>query len=181
MTKRLHLPALDQTISGAAGPSVEPSKREFRTPAEMADEGRKAALVDAPQPGLGAEVIDQYDLASRFDHAGELVEGGLRIRHRGDHELRHHDIEERICKTELFGVHHGKHVDVAERAPAQPGLGAAEHWFGKIDADNPIAGRILGKRNPSADADVENASAMRSAALTAAARPGANIGPNTTS
>src|SRR6266404_4676621 len=102
MAKRLHLPPFQQAISGAPGPGVEPCKREFHPPAEMADQGSKAALIEASQPGFGAKVIDEHDLASRLDHARELVERGLRIRHRRDHELRHHDIEERIRKAELL-------------------------------------------------------------------------------
>ncbi len=84
-------------------------------------------------------MIEEHDLASRLDHARELVERGLRIRHRRDHELRHHDIEERIRKAELLGVHHGEHLHIGERVPLHAGLGAAQHRLGEVDAHNPIA------------------------------------------
>src|SRR5215831_2501780 len=124
----------------------------------MADQGGKAALINASQPGFGAKVIDQHDLASRLDHAGELVERGLRIGYCRNHELRDDDIEERIGKTEMLGVHHGEHLDIGERVPMQAGPGAAEHWLREVDADNAIAGGILGERNSRADAYLENAS-----------------------
>src|SRR5215467_5813225 len=99
MAERLHRPPFQQAISGAPGPSIKPCKRKFQSPAEMADQGSKAALVDASQPGLGTEVVDQNNLTSRLNHAGELVEGRLWIRHRRDHELRHHRVEECVRKS----------------------------------------------------------------------------------
>src|SRR5258708_6417116 len=132
-------PPFQQAISGAPGPGVEPCKREFHPPAEMADQGSKAALIEASQPGFGAKVIDEHDLASRLDHAGELVERGLRIRHRGDHELRHHDIEESIRKAELLRVHQREHLHIGEPVPLHAGLGAAQHRLREVDAHNPIA------------------------------------------
>src|SRR6516165_6861670 len=93
MAKRLHGPPFHQAIPGALGPGFEPCKREFQSPTEMANQGGKAAFTNVPQPGLGAKVVDQYDLASRLDHTGELVERRLRIRHCRDHELRHHHVE----------------------------------------------------------------------------------------
>src|SRR5215475_6459619 len=103
MAKWPHLSAFHQAISRAPGPGLEPCKRKLHPPAKMADQRSKAALVDASKPGFGAKVVDQHDLASRLDHAGELVERSLRIRHRRDHELRHHDIEERIREAKLLG------------------------------------------------------------------------------
>src|SRR5262252_993786 len=159
MAKWLHRAPFHQAISGAPRPGVEPCIRELHSPAEMADQGGKTALINPSEPGFGAEVIDQDDLAAGLDDAGELVERSLRIRHRRDHVLRHHYIEERIGKTEPLGIHHRKHFHMVERAASEPGLGAAEHRFREVDADDPIARRILGERNSRAHADVENASA----------------------
>src|SRR5215467_15083763 len=91
MAKRLHRAPFHQAISGAPCPGVEPCIRELHSPAEMADQGGKAALINPSEPGFGAEVIDQNDLAVGLDDAGELVERSLRIRHRRDHVLRHQD------------------------------------------------------------------------------------------
>src|SRR5579871_1192185 len=75
--ERLDRPAFHKAISGAARPGFEPCEWEFHSPAEVADQRGKAAFVHAPQSGFGAKMVDQNDLASWFDHAGELIKGGL--------------------------------------------------------------------------------------------------------
>ena len=74
MPQRRHRPALDQlNIARAFGPVRDAREWKFRPPAEPARHRRKAMLEPAPRPALGADMIDQNDLAARLRHARELV------------------------------------------------------------------------------------------------------------
>ena len=64
----------------------------MRQPSLRAAGANQCSIVRA-QPGFGADAAQDDDLAARLEHAGELVERGFRIRHRGDDILRDHDVE----------------------------------------------------------------------------------------
>src|SRR6516225_598640 len=103
MTERRHRPALDEFHAAVAlGPAREPLPAEFRPPAEPAGKRREAALERRARTPLGAEIIDQDDLAARFEHAGEFVERRLGIRHRGDDVLSDHDVERAVLEAEVL-------------------------------------------------------------------------------
>src|SRR5262245_29604049 len=107
MAERRHRAALDQAHAAVAlGPLRQPLPAEFRPPAEAARERRKALLEQAPRPRLGAEMVDQDDLAAGLGDAGKLVKRRHRVGHRGDDVLRDHRVEEGIAKTEMLRVHH---------------------------------------------------------------------------
>src|SRR6185312_2321216 len=96
MPQRRHRPALDQADAIAFGPAGEPRPGKLRAPAEAARDRREALLEGPAKPALGAQMIDQDDLAAGLQHADELVERRLRVRHRGDDILRHYRVERGI-------------------------------------------------------------------------------------
>ena len=83
---------------------------------------------------VGADVIDQDQLASWFEHADEIVQRGFGIRHRGDDILRHHRIEKRIRKRKILGVHHRQRFDIGKTQRAYALERPAQHRLGNIDA-----------------------------------------------
>src|SRR5262245_16025009 len=108
---------------------------EIRTPAERARHRREPMLEGTPQARLGADAADQHDLAARLEHAGEFIERGLRVRHRGNDILRHDDIERVVRESEPFGIHDRERLDVAQAELGDPLLRLAQHWIGQIDAN----------------------------------------------
>src|SRR5690242_5941117 len=105
MTERGHRAALDQPYAvGARGPALEPRPGELRAPAELARRRIEPLLESTAQPGFGADAAHQDDLAAGPEHPRELVERRLRVRNRGDHVLRHHDIERCVGKLEMLGI-----------------------------------------------------------------------------
>src|SRR5664279_4211592 len=63
-----HRPALDQAHAAVArGPIGKPLETESRPPAKQLRQRREAYLEDATRACLGADVIDQDDLAARLD------------------------------------------------------------------------------------------------------------------
>src|SRR5262245_10609136 len=70
MSERRHRAAFEQPHAAMAlGPSRQPLPAEFRPPAQPPRDRRKALLEHAPRPRLGAEMVDQNDLATRLGHA----------------------------------------------------------------------------------------------------------------
>src|SRR6516162_7790777 len=86
--------------------SRPPLPAEFRPPAESPRDRGKALLEDAARSGLGAEMVDEDDLAARLGHARKLVERRLRVGHRGDDVLRDHRVEEGVGEAEMLRIHH---------------------------------------------------------------------------
>src|SRR5262245_35016621 len=82
MSERRHGAALEQAHAAMTlGPSRQPLPAEFRPPAQPPCDRRKALLEHAPRPSVGAEMVDQDDLAARLGHAGKFVERCLGVRH----------------------------------------------------------------------------------------------------
>src|SRR5262245_8316243 len=80
VAERRHMAALDQMHLGVTlGPLREPRPGKFGTPAEAARERREARLERTTEPALGADVVDQHDLAAALEHAREFVERRLQI------------------------------------------------------------------------------------------------------
>src|SRR5262249_15353083 len=74
MSERRHRPAFDEPHAAMAlGPLRQPLPAEFRPPAEPSCHRRKALLEHAARPGLGAEMVDQDNLATGLSDAGNLV------------------------------------------------------------------------------------------------------------
>ena len=78
---------------------------KLRAPAQFARCRRKPPLQRTPQPRFGPDAADQDDLSARLQDAGEFVERGFGVRHRGDDVLRNDDVERRIGKIEVLRVH----------------------------------------------------------------------------
>src|SRR5215472_3273912 len=80
MSERRHSAAFEQAHAAVAlGPSRQTLPAEFRPPPESPRHRRKALLEDAPRPRLGAEMVDEDDLATRLGHARKLVERRLGV------------------------------------------------------------------------------------------------------
>ena len=149
----------------ALGPVAQAAEAEFRPPAEPARNRRKADLERAARALLCADVIDQDDFAARADHARKFVERRFRIGHRGYDELRHHHIEGLVGQRHAFGIHHRQCFDICEVLLGNALMRLAQHRLRQIDAYQPVLARIIGQRNPGADADFEDAAAGRAAGL----------------
>ena len=84
----------------------------------------------AARPGLGAEMIDQDDLAAGLGDARELVERRLRIGHGGDDVLRHHHVEEArresrdAARPSRPAPRHGRACAAATRSCALRSIGS---------------------------------------------------------
>src|SRR4051794_22080684 len=92
--QRRHRAPLDELHLGRLlGPLRVAPPGEFRSPAELARGRCKPALQRTAQPRLRTNAAHQYNLATRLENAGELVECCFRVRHRGDDILSDHDIE----------------------------------------------------------------------------------------
>jgi len=75
MPKRRHRAPLDDAHGAVAhGPVGQPLEGKFRPPAKPSRNRRKGLLEHAAQTALGADVVDQHDLAARPGDARELVE-----------------------------------------------------------------------------------------------------------
>src|ERR1019366_3653143 len=120
---------------------------------------REPMLEIALQARLGAQVIDQDDLAAGLGDTNEFIERRLGIRHRRDDELRHHHVEETIRETEALRIHYGERIDVGELVPSHALLRLAQHGLAIVHADDAIARRIVGERDAGADPDIEDAPA----------------------
>src|SRR5262249_2538917 len=97
-----HRAAFDEAHAAVTfGPARQPIPAEFRPPAEPPRERGEALLEGASHAGLGAEMIDQDDLAAGPRDAREFVHGLLRVGDRGDDILRDHGVEIIIGKAEL--------------------------------------------------------------------------------
>src|SRR5262245_53923581 len=93
--ERRHGAAFEDTYSAVLrSPLRKPLPAEFRPPAEPPRHRRKTLLEQPAGPRLGAEMIDQDDLAARLGDARELVQRRLRVGHGGDDVLRDHRVEE---------------------------------------------------------------------------------------
>src|ERR1700733_8871083 len=85
MSERRHRTPVDQFHAAVMrGPLFEPLKAESHPPAELASDRCKRPLIRGAKTFFGAEVIDQDDFAAGFGDAGEFIERGFRVRHRGD-------------------------------------------------------------------------------------------------
>ena len=69
------------------------------------------------------------------------------------------DVEGRVGKIQVLGVHDGERLDVPEPELRYALLCLAQHRLGNVDAAQPDIGRIVGQRHPGADADFKNAAA----------------------
>src|SRR5258708_9331037 len=70
MSERRHRAAFEQAHAAVTlGPSRQPLPAEFRPPAQPPRDQCKALLEEAARPRLGAEMVDQGDLAPRLGHA----------------------------------------------------------------------------------------------------------------
>ena len=141
MAERRHGAALQETHAGVTGgPLREALEAEFRPPTQATRNRRKALLEDAPQPHLGAEMVDQDDLAAGFGHARNLVERGLGVRHRGDHILRHDDVEKSVGEGQVLRIHHRERLDMGELVLGDALMRLAQHRLAIIDPDHAAAG-----------------------------------------
>ena len=93
------------------------------------------------RPALGAEMVDQDDLAARPRDARELVQRAFRIGHRGDDVLREHRVERAVREAEPRAVHHRERLDVLELALLHALLRLAQHRLRIVDADHAVACR----------------------------------------
>src|SRR3954465_10254017 len=131
MPERWHRAAFEHVHSAVLlGPPCQPSPAEFRAPAEAARHRRKALLEQAAWPGLGAEMVDQDDLAAGLGDARELVQRRLRIGHGGDDVLRHHHVKEAIGKAEVLRVHHRQCIDMTKLMRGDALMRLAQHRLG---------------------------------------------------
>src|SRR5215813_3967547 len=74
LPKRRHRAPLDEAHAAVAfSPTRQPIPAEFRPPAEVPRQRGEALLEGASHAGLGAEMIDQDDLAARPRDAREFV------------------------------------------------------------------------------------------------------------
>jgi hypothetical protein len=137
--ERGHRPALDQVHAILArGPLGESRPRELGAPAELARDRLEPVLDGPPQARFRADAADQDDLAAGLEHARELVERRLRIGNRGDHILRHHDVERVVRKGEALGIHDREALDIGEVEFDDPLLRLAQHRLGQVDADQRV-------------------------------------------
>src|SRR5262249_60110058 len=94
----------DAAPAVTSGPARQAIPAEFRPPAEPPRERGEALLEGASHAGLGAEMINQDDLAAWPRDAREFVQRLLRVGDRGDDILRDHGVEIIIGKAELLRV-----------------------------------------------------------------------------
>ncbi len=166
MPERLHRAALDHAHAAVAlRPVGQALHRKLRPPAELARDRREAELEQPARAAFGAEVVDQDDLAAGPGDAHELVERRFRVRHRGDDELRHHDVERAVRQREMLGVHHRQDIDMGELVFGDALDRLAQHRLAQVDADDAVVARVVGQRDAGADADFEDAAAGRAAGL----------------
>ena len=66
-------------------------------------------------------------------------------------------------KRQPLGVHHRQRFDIVELVFGDALIRLAQHRLRQIDADDSVPSRIVGQRNPGADADFQNAPALRTA------------------
>src|SRR5215469_8126022 len=160
MSERRHRAAFEQAHATVTlGPSRQTLPAEFRPPAESPRYRGKALLEDAARPGLGAEMVDEDDLAARLGHARKLVERRLGVGHRGDDVLRHHRVEESVGEAEMLRIHHRQRLHMGELVLRDPLVRLAQHRLAIVDADDAVRWRIVGQRDAGADPDVEDAPA----------------------
>src|SRR5438874_11087946 len=75
ISERRHGATLNQLhIGSARRPARVTCEGEFRTPAKLARRRLEPMFERAPQSRFGTNAADQHDLASRLEHARELVE-----------------------------------------------------------------------------------------------------------
>ena len=75
------------------GPIGQSTEAEFGPPTQSPRNGSETKLKHATRSLLCADMVDEHDLAARPDHPHEFIESGLRLGHRSNDELSHHDIE----------------------------------------------------------------------------------------
>src|SRR4051794_2358826 len=106
MPERRHGTALDKANTRRTRlPSRKPLPREFRPPAEPTRKRCERLLAEFSQAILRADVVYQNNLATRLQHARELIECRLRVRHRGDDVLGYDHVERVVRKRKVLRVH----------------------------------------------------------------------------
>src|SRR5262245_16882236 len=114
MAKWRHWPVFDEPYAAVThGPGGKPAEAKFGPPAESSRDWGEAKLKHATRTVLGANMIDEHDLAAGPGHTNEFVERGLRLRHRRDNELGYHHIEGPIRQRHALGIHHCQCLDIA--------------------------------------------------------------------
>ena len=94
MAERRHGPSFDQVyVVSSFDPASEPFPWELGPPSEAADDGLQHLLGRAPQAGLRPDATDEDDLAARSYDTRKLVERRLGAGNRGNHVMRHDDVE----------------------------------------------------------------------------------------
>src|SRR3979490_360686 len=78
MPHRRHWAALGQADAAVfCGPIGQTRPWKFRPPAQPSRQRREPQFEDAARAALGADVIDQDELAAGFQHADEIVQRGF--------------------------------------------------------------------------------------------------------
>src|SRR5262249_29141093 len=161
MAKRWHGPSLDQAhpVWSALDPLCEPLPRKLGAPTELVGDGLKQVFEDAARSRVGTHPVEQDDLPARLEDTRKLIERYLGMGHGVDDVLRHHDIERSIGKIQALGVHNSETLDIVESPPGDTATRLQQHVRGEIDSEHAAALGIIGQRNSSADADLEDTSA----------------------
>ena len=161
MAERRHQAALDQFHAVRAGQPLRIARpgKFGGAEAERTHHRLQPLLDEAAHAGIGADAGQDDQLAARPQHAGEFVERGFRIRHRGHDILRHHDVERIVGEFELLGVHHREPLDILQAELGDPLPRLLQHRLRNIGAEDAKMRRILRQRDAGADADLEHAAA----------------------
>src|SRR6266403_3759748 len=136
---------------------------EVGTEAELVREPGQALFQRAEERVVGAQVIDDEDLALRPADAVQLLEQARRALYDRDHVHRHHLVEARVGERHLLGVHLEQRRDVRELAAFHPGARLVEHLGRHVDAGDARMRRMKRQRQPGAHADLEHALARLAA------------------
>jgi hypothetical protein len=150
----------DHLDAVALRPSLDPGRLEVRGPADLGAERRDDLLDPGHRTVRLTEMVGEHDAAAGTHHAEEFGERGLRIRHQGDEELRHHRVEARIGIAEAADVHDLEPLDVGQPLAPDFSAGALEHVLGEIDAADEAVAGIVAERQAGADAGLQHPRSM---------------------
>src|SRR5262245_16290275 len=115
MSERRNGPPLQQPHTLCAlNPMGESLPRKLGTPPQPLGQRREQVLESAPRPLIGADAIDQDDLAARLQHAGKFIQSDLGARHRVDDVLSNDGVKGLVWKRQLLRVHDYEAFDVIE-------------------------------------------------------------------
>jgi hypothetical protein len=101
-------------------------------------------------------VLDEQQPPTRLEHAVQLAQRGLRVRHGAEHERRHHGVERPVLERQRLGA--GEH----DRRRAERGDARSEalgHRLVWLREDQIQPGVVVGEVEAGAGADLEDAAA----------------------